>query len=452
MSLLTSLVSYWQLEEAAGATRADSFGTNNLTDNNTVGQAVGIIGNAASFSSGSSQFLSVNNNATLQLGGTDFTIQAWVYLTNKSAIKTFLAKWNLDISSVEYICYYDNGTDNLTFGTSPNGSSGDVLLAASNFGSVPLNTWLHFFATYDSVGGQMAVSINNGTANTAAQGAVYTGTSTLNLGRQQTSGGLQYWDGRIDEVAIWKRVLTSAEHSQLWNGGQGLSFSLFPGQFPLMPETGQGPPLRGSPWAQRLFVIPADFTSLAQAPIPPPPGATPSYPVIETGQGPPLRGAPWAQRLLVQSFPPPPAPAPPAPAATPNLYAPEVVIGPPLRGSPFAQRLVIENHPLVTPPFTPGVPTVLPKVAGKPFLERVPDIRGPSAQERLRRHTEMLANVINSLSATGQLVQTGSTQWKIMAAGIATLGLSGTFNSGTFGGGGGSPGSGKSGTFNSGSF
>jgi hypothetical protein len=48
-------------------------------------------------------------------------------------------------------------------------------------------------------------------------------TAAVNIGR----GGVaspQYHDGRIDEVGIWKRVLTAAERTQLYNGGLGYTY------------------------------------------------------------------------------------------------------------------------------------------------------------------------------------------------------------------------------------
>src|SRR6056300_304684 len=45
----TDLVSFWKLDEASG-TRVDAFGSNDLTDNNTVGQGTGTVyANAADF-------------------------------------------------------------------------------------------------------------------------------------------------------------------------------------------------------------------------------------------------------------------------------------------------------------------------------------------------------------------------------------------------------------------
>lgn len=80
MTLLDGLVSYWKLEEANGA-RVDSVvaSGNDLTDNNTVTQAVGVLGNAAQFTAANSESLSHADNASLGTGDIDFTVASWVY-------------------------------------------------------------------------------------------------------------------------------------------------------------------------------------------------------------------------------------------------------------------------------------------------------------------------------------------------------------------------------------
>lgn len=45
---------------------------------------------------------------------------------------------------------------------------------------------------------------------------------------KQIRASSQYFDGRIDEVGVWKRLLTSTERAQLWNSSVGRTYP-FPG-------------------------------------------------------------------------------------------------------------------------------------------------------------------------------------------------------------------------------
>ncbi len=81
--LLTDLKAHWKLNEASGA-RVDSHGSNDLTDNNTVTQVAGKIGNAAQFTAANSEWLSRGTDVDLGLGAdTDCTWAGWFYMDSK---------------------------------------------------------------------------------------------------------------------------------------------------------------------------------------------------------------------------------------------------------------------------------------------------------------------------------------------------------------------------------
>jgi hypothetical protein len=210
-SLLTDLVSYWKLDEASG-TRFDSAGSNNLADNNTVTSDTGKINSAAKFVAANSEYLSIASNATLVMGDIDFTLSLWFY-RDTSANFTLLAKdngtsreYNLDIGGGNARFFINGGTS----------------LAQSAAAS--LATWYHVIAWHDSVGNTVNISVNNAApASTATGGAApATGASQFRLGSREGDG--HYWDGRIDGVGVWKRVLTSDERTSLYNGGSGLDY------------------------------------------------------------------------------------------------------------------------------------------------------------------------------------------------------------------------------------
>ena len=57
-------------------------------------------------------------------------------------------------------------------------------------------------------------------------------TAEFDIGRRPYSGSFGYFNGRIDSVGFWKRVLTSAERTALYNSGNGLEYS-----FPFAPTS-----------------------------------------------------------------------------------------------------------------------------------------------------------------------------------------------------------------------
>lgn len=227
MALTDDLISYWELNEASG-NAIDAHGSNDLTDNNTVGSAAGKINNARSFVSANTEFLSRATNADLETGDIDFTFSAWVNISDKSTFRGFITKQQADI---EYILRYDSSTDRLAFYVSSDGS-GFTSVSANNFGSPSTSTWYFVTCWHDAAANTINIQVNNGTPNSASHSTgVKVGTNGFAIGGRASGGEL--WDGLIDQVGFWKRKLTDGERTELYNSGNGLSYA---GLTPSVPE------------------------------------------------------------------------------------------------------------------------------------------------------------------------------------------------------------------------
>lgn len=218
-SLIASLVAYWRLGEASGA-RVDLVSAMSLTDNNTVTQATGKVGDAAQFTAANSEWLSIADNTTLSSGNIDFTIACWVYLDSKPSLCGIVGKWTITGNQQEYlISYVGGGTDRFFFVASSAGNN-QTNRQASTFGAPSTGTWYLIVAWHDAAADTVNIQINNGTVDTTTgyTGGLFDSTAEFTVGRYN---GTNYWDGRIDEVGIWKRVLTTNERTLLYNGGAG---------------------------------------------------------------------------------------------------------------------------------------------------------------------------------------------------------------------------------------
>jgi hypothetical protein len=221
--LLTDLVSYWKLDETSG-TRFDSASTNNLADNGSVGSAIGKIGNAALFDT-SNQALDGGN--VLAFERTDvFSVFSWVYLTNTIGNREVIGKiepinqqgWEIRVDNGDLIVLIVNSWSSNAIGVRHSG--------------VTINTgiWYHIGFTYDgsSSAGGVTLYINGAEVSTNSVlsndlTATIVSTASLFIGARFSSF-LSQFAGRIDEVGVWSRVLTTAEVTQLWNGGSGLTY------------------------------------------------------------------------------------------------------------------------------------------------------------------------------------------------------------------------------------
>jgi len=207
----TGLVSYWKLDEASG-TRVDSVGTNHLTPTNAPVGAPGKIGNACDFEADSLQY--VSHADPTPLGDEDFTYTIWfkreallrqVVLIGKDVAAT-RAYW-LEISAGGTCTFYFGAAAvSLFFAFDGNNTNWNFLVIWHN-------------ATANTLNGQ----INNGAVNSVGTGGVFpTPTvSAVRIGAREYPGFEDYFDGLIDEVGLWRRVLPAQERTDLWNGGAG---------------------------------------------------------------------------------------------------------------------------------------------------------------------------------------------------------------------------------------
>jgi hypothetical protein len=214
-----SLVSYWTLNESSG-TRLDSVGSNHLTDNNTVTAAVGIVGNAGQFTAANTESLSIADNALLSGGDTDFTVSAWFYVDSLAANRTVVSKYNTTGNQREYLLrVLTTGSVNLFL--SGDGSASTSIATAT--GAVVTGQWYFCVFWHDSVANTGNVQLNNGTVVSVAHTTgVFDGTADFRIGVFGTTG--EPFDGRIDEVGFWRRVLTAAERGALFNSGAGKTY------------------------------------------------------------------------------------------------------------------------------------------------------------------------------------------------------------------------------------
>ena len=132
------------MDETSGS-RADSKGSNNLTDNNTVTYAPGRLANAGQFASANNKYLSSVDNSDLSTGDIDFTLAAWVNLdtTDYNPIVTKATSG----TNREYRLTY-NILSNSRFTFEINNSSGTQvgIVHANNFGAPSTGNWYYVLA------------------------------------------------------------------------------------------------------------------------------------------------------------------------------------------------------------------------------------------------------------------------------------------------------------------
>lgn len=232
-ALTTNLVSYWKLDESSG-TRVDSPGANDLTDNNTVAAAAGIINNGADFEKDTSEYLNITDASQTGLeGGASWSISFWAKFESDFAAngetRTIVNKTGGSDGTRGYTLSFRRvdafGGDVIQFTTSTDGTNANnnnYFVAAA----IAIGTLEHWVITINTTGTTITVYRDNSlVGSTAINGAAFDNTGDFSIGAGYDAGSFNsYFDGILDEVGIWSRIITTDEMAELYNSGAGLQY------------------------------------------------------------------------------------------------------------------------------------------------------------------------------------------------------------------------------------
>lgn len=217
MSLLNGLIAHWPLSDVN-----DIHGENHLTNTgNTTTFVPGKVGNAA-FIDGIADppYLTIADNPALSRGSSPFTVCCWVRIAVVDVSHGLITKNSSGVVDEYRLLIASNNIPTFVVSASIFSSksvSWESALAAS--------TWYFITAWHDPNAGQTGISVNNGTpvitsgflASLDGPGDFYLG-STVFINRM---------NGLLDEVSLWKRILTSAELAHLYNDGNGRPYPFY---------------------------------------------------------------------------------------------------------------------------------------------------------------------------------------------------------------------------------
>jgi len=205
-------VSYWKFDEGEGTIAYDSVSENDGTIYGAT-WASGIVDGALSFD-GVDDYVSLSHSDAFNFGAADFTVNLWAKFTSTSGAQVFLGRNGQSDRSWSF--YYSNS--NLRFAWQ------GVAYHDEPFAWIPsTDRWYHIAILRNGIdlkafvdGSQIANTYNIGTDT------VREATSVFYIGENVEDRGY-YFNGTIDEVAIYNRALTAEEIQQQYqNGLQGL--------------------------------------------------------------------------------------------------------------------------------------------------------------------------------------------------------------------------------------
>jgi len=154
---------------------------------------------------GVNDYIDCGNDSSINISG-DITLSFWVNIKAQKNFNGILSK--IDSSTRNYeILVRSTGQVSFYTTNSPTGFT-------TSTSTIPINTWTHVLVTVESgVAGGVKFYFNGVLDVTTGTQTVVAQTHNLNLGRRST-GGFNL-NGKLDDVSIFPRVLTSGEISTI---------------------------------------------------------------------------------------------------------------------------------------------------------------------------------------------------------------------------------------------
>jgi hypothetical protein len=224
------MVAWWPLDETSGTNANDIINDNDGTHQNGPASVSGMVGGALSFD-GANDYVKVPDNNVLDFGANqDFSIDAWILTKKARGIQTIVDKRYEDrrTNTKGYTFFLNNGKLSFQLATG-NGS----WLCANNSSSSCTNYTSSSANLADGKWHHVAVTVNR--SSSAPLGTFYVdglpiGTTSissfrlgdlsnaqpLTIGRNTNQIVGSNFQGNIDEVEIFNRVLTAEEVYALW--------------------------------------------------------------------------------------------------------------------------------------------------------------------------------------------------------------------------------------------
>ena len=223
--LLDGLIGYWPLDESSGETASDASGSNNVVtlvgDGATWDPAGGKIGGALQLD-GTGSAAEDANGASYINGLNAFSVALWIKSAEVNSNKGFMHGKDPSGQDDTFTLRYDSagfdgkGTNVIKAGITTTGGETSYESASD----AQTTEWQHITLTWSS-GNQLALYINGtldeATNNKDAVEGELSGASKFLIGKGGKDANAS-WNGLIDEVHLYNRVLDDGEITSLASG------------------------------------------------------------------------------------------------------------------------------------------------------------------------------------------------------------------------------------------
>lgn len=220
MAIIDNLVYYLPFSETSGA-RQDVHGSKFFGAVGDIQRVDGVIGSAIELDG--SSYLQTPSTTDLQGGTSAWSIMAWVFPTVDNVTMNVVNKWDESLAGeAEYMIRLASSKQTFLF-ANLGGTTSFARITSANL-EWKANAWNAIFAKYD--GSQLWIRLINDDGDFTATQSYSSGTNLtptpVNIGRRENNS--EYFIGRINHVAFWKRALSDDEFETLYSSGNSITY------------------------------------------------------------------------------------------------------------------------------------------------------------------------------------------------------------------------------------
>lgn len=232
-ALRASAVAYWKMDEPSGIRADKSNHGKSLEDIGNVLGVGGKIVNSAELTSNAKILRRINDNFLQSFGLKTITVCAWVKKESFSPTDTdhtLFFSYSSASTDVDYFCGIYSAANPNDNGFYIDLFNEGIEIAFLQHSLIPVVGTYYFTEFYiDSVNQRVGVSVNASLETTAFYGSPSATSDVVDVfgvGNQtnsQKNPASHTFNGQVDEVAVFNRLITQTERDYLYNSGAGRS-------------------------------------------------------------------------------------------------------------------------------------------------------------------------------------------------------------------------------------
>lgn len=214
-----SLIAFWPLDGNANDVSGNNLHGNTGNSIPTLSANRFNTANSAYYFNGTNSLVIVPYNAALG-GMSDLSISAWINVDTLSGIQHIVSKWDFSSCSTgggdAYCGAFINSGLHMPTNNNNTGFTSPAVMS-----NTIINTWKHVVFINNSAAGQSIYVDGVLAATNNAPGSICASTNSLFIGCSQAggTGTTRHFKGEIDDIGLWKRVLTPCEIFRLYAEG-----------------------------------------------------------------------------------------------------------------------------------------------------------------------------------------------------------------------------------------